>query len=168
MDVHSLRTTFNSLLAAAGVPLTTRRILMQHAAAGITDEHYTDRTLIDLRGALDLLPALPLDGESPASERYAATGTDDGQPLEAIGNSVCCAVYSAPGRSDVSRASADTSVAIGEKSSPAVSGATGKPCELVATAGLSRPTGIEPATFGSTVRCSSQLSYGPIPRSRAT
>ncbi len=27
--------------------------------------------------------------------------------------------------------------------------------------GKTRPTGIEPATFGSTVRCSNQLSYGP-------
>jgi hypothetical protein len=33
LDVHCLRTTFNSLLAAARVPLTTRRILMRHAGA---------------------------------------------------------------------------------------------------------------------------------------
>ena len=34
---------------------------MSHAAEGVTDEHDADTKLIDLRGALDLLPALPLD-----------------------------------------------------------------------------------------------------------
>ncbi len=74
-DMHAFRTTFNSLLAAAGVPLTTRRILMRHAAEGITDEHYADAKLIDLRGALDRLPALPLDGGQAGAEREAANGT---------------------------------------------------------------------------------------------
>jgi len=75
-DLHSFRTTFNSLLAAAGVPLTTRRILMRHAAQGVTDEHYADAKLIDLRGALDRLPLLPLDGK-PERQAQNATGTDD-------------------------------------------------------------------------------------------
>jgi len=75
-DVHAFRTAFNSLLAAAGVPLTTRRILMRHAAAGVTDGHYSDTKLIDLRGALDRLPALLLDGK-PERQAQSATGTDD-------------------------------------------------------------------------------------------
>jgi len=75
-DMHAFRTTFNSLLAAAGVPLTTRRILMRHAAEGVTDEHYADAKLIDLRGALDQLPALPLEG-TPERQAQSATGTDD-------------------------------------------------------------------------------------------
>ena len=74
-DMHAFRTTFNSLLAAAGVPLTTRRILMRHAAESVTDEHYADAKLIDLRGALDRLPTLPLDGK-PERQVQAATGTD--------------------------------------------------------------------------------------------
>ena len=75
-DMHAFRTTFNSLLAAAGVPLTTRRILMRHAAGSVTDEHYADAKLIDLRGALERLPALPLDGK-PERQAQSATGTDD-------------------------------------------------------------------------------------------
>jgi integrase len=74
-DIHAFRTTFNSLLAAASIPLTTRRILMRHAAEGVTDEHYADVKLIDLRGALDQLPALPLDGQLEP-QAQSATGTD--------------------------------------------------------------------------------------------
>jgi integrase len=99
-DMHAFRTTFNSLLAAAGVPLTTRRILMRHAAKGITDEHYTDAKLIDLRGALDLLPRLPLDAGRPEAERQAATGTDGAAP-------VYPSVYSTADKSSASRATAD-------------------------------------------------------------
>ena len=75
-DVHAFRTTFNSLLAGAGVPLTTRRILMRHAAEGVTDEHYADAKLIDLRGALAQLPALPLTTDAQA-EQQAEDGTYD-------------------------------------------------------------------------------------------
>jgi hypothetical protein len=79
-DMHAFRGTFNTWLAAAGVPLTTRRLLMRHAAEGVTDGHYADAKLIDLRGALELLPLLPLTGE-PGGERSAATGTDDAAPV---------------------------------------------------------------------------------------
>jgi len=74
-DVHAFRMTFNSLLAAAGVPLTTRRILMRHAPQGVTDEHYADTKLIDLRAALHKLPDLPLDDGREGEDRQA-TGTD--------------------------------------------------------------------------------------------
>jgi len=41
------------------VPLTTRRILMRHAAAGVTDEHYSDARLIGFCvGRSNKLPAL--------------------------------------------------------------------------------------------------------------
>jgi integrase len=74
-DVHGFRHTFNSLLAAAGVPLRTRQVLMRHRSGTLTDDVYSDRQLLDLRGALDKLPALPLD-DRPDAERLSATGTD--------------------------------------------------------------------------------------------
>jgi len=89
-DMHAFRTTFNSLLAAAGVPLTTRRILMRHAAESVTDEHYADATLIDLRGALDRLPPLPVDG-TPERQAQAATGTGDRTAGRMFG--FCLAAY---------------------------------------------------------------------------
>ncbi len=39
-------------------------------------EHYADVTLIDVRGALDWLPALPLNPSRHSADRLAATGTD--------------------------------------------------------------------------------------------
>ena len=75
-DGHGFRTTFNSLLAPVGVPLTMHRILMRHAAESVTDENYADAKLIDLYAALANLPKLPLDGTNdPTSNR--PTGTSD-------------------------------------------------------------------------------------------
>ena len=47
----------------------------------MTDEHHTAPRLIDLRGALDKLPALPLPEPSAGAERLAAMGTDQGAPV---------------------------------------------------------------------------------------
>ena len=74
-DVHGFRHTFNSLLAAADVPQRTRQVLMRHASSGtLTDDIYSDPKVLDLRGALDKLPALPLQ-PTPNAERMRATGT---------------------------------------------------------------------------------------------
>ncbi len=154
-DVHCLRTTFNSLLAAAGVPLTTRRILMRHAAAGITDEHYTDRALIDLRGALDLLPALPLDG-CPEAERSRANGTDDTvevsraqhAPRHAPATGKTCQNGALPYKTAENRRESET----------IVSGCRDKDLQREAKTTKSHRGGLEPPTFGSVDRCSIQLS----------
>ncbi len=55
---------------------------MRHAAETVTDGHYSDPKLIDLRGALDVLPALPLDGLDPRQQW--ATGTDDALALARV------------------------------------------------------------------------------------
>ena len=46
---------------------------MRHAAESVTDERNADVKLIDLRGALDRVPALPLDGR-PERQVQIATG----------------------------------------------------------------------------------------------
>ena len=73
MDVHALRTTFGTHLSKGGVPLRTAQEAMRHSDPKLTANVYTDPKLLDVAGALDALPLLPLDG---GDERPRATGTD--------------------------------------------------------------------------------------------
>jgi integrase len=77
LDVHALRTTLSTLMNKAGVAPRTAQAAMRHSDIKLTMQTYTDPKLLDVRGALDALPALPLDGEKPCDERALATGTDD-------------------------------------------------------------------------------------------
>jgi hypothetical protein len=60
LDVHALRTTFGTLLSANGVAPRTAQQAMRHSDIKLTMGVYTDRKLLDVAGALDALPALPL------------------------------------------------------------------------------------------------------------
>jgi integrase len=78
LDVHALRTTFGTLLSAGGVAPRTAQAAMRHSDIRLTMGVYTDPKLLDVRGALDVLPALPLDGEHRTMPNVAkATGTSD-------------------------------------------------------------------------------------------
>jgi hypothetical protein len=77
LDVHALRTTFGTLLSRGGVPLRTAQAAMRHADPSLTANVYTDPKLLDVAGALDALPTLPLGtGQNPAPEQARATGTE--------------------------------------------------------------------------------------------
>ena len=132
-DIHAFRTTFNSLLAAAGVPLTTRRILMRHAAETVTDEHYVDAKLIDLRGAPDKLPLLPLHGGRPDAEPQAATGTDGKSDTDAR-FMVCRAVCSAHDKPSTSGTIVDSSQRNAELGAPSASDAVAERSESLSIA----------------------------------
>jgi integrase len=58
VDLHALRTTFGTHLAAAGVPLTTAQKLMRHSDPKLTANIYTDPHLLDMAGAVASLPAV--------------------------------------------------------------------------------------------------------------
>ena len=81
LDVHSLRTTFGTLLSRGGVPLRTAQEAMRHSDPSLTANVYTDPKLLDVAGAMDALPELPLGGApgTPESDRARATGTDGGR-----------------------------------------------------------------------------------------
>ena len=50
---------------------------MRHSDPSLTAHVYTDPKLLDVRGALDALPALPLNGGPDGGRNMAAsTGTD--------------------------------------------------------------------------------------------
>jgi hypothetical protein len=56
LDIHSLRGTFASMLAAAGVPLATAQVLMRHSTPALTARHYVDPAMLDTAGAVERLP----------------------------------------------------------------------------------------------------------------
>ena len=78
LDVHALRTTFGTLLSKGGVSLRTAQAAMRHSDPSLTANVYTDPRLLDVHGALDALPNLPLE---PAPDKQqskvpaVATGT---------------------------------------------------------------------------------------------
>src|SRR5262249_19627910 len=86
LDVHALRHTFGTLLSKGGVAPRTAQAAMRHRKIDLTMSVYTDPKLLDVRGALDALPALSLDGGANAREALRATGTDDPQrnPVQAL------------------------------------------------------------------------------------
>ncbi len=78
LDVHALRTTFGTLLSAGGVAPRTAQAAMRHSDIRLTMQTYTDPKLLDVRGALDALPMLPLsNGQTNITESLMATGTCD-------------------------------------------------------------------------------------------
>ena len=78
VDVHALRHTFGTLLSKGGVAPRTAQAAMRHSTIDLTMNVYTDPRLLDVVGAMDALPSLPL-GAGPQTEAAAlsATGTDD-------------------------------------------------------------------------------------------
>jgi len=77
VDVHAMRHTFGTLLSKGGVAPRTAQAAMRHSTIGLTMNTYTDPKLLDMAGALDALPALPLDGMPADRQEQRATGTDD-------------------------------------------------------------------------------------------
>jgi integrase len=76
LDVHALRHTFGTLLSKGGVAPRTAQAAMRHSDIKLTMGVYTDPKLLDVRGALNALPLLPLQGGQAQREAMRATGTD--------------------------------------------------------------------------------------------
>jgi len=78
VDVHALRHTFGTLLSKGGVFPRTAQAAMRHSSIDLTMNTYTDPKLLDVAGAVEALPNLPLgDGSQPGENVLSATGTDD-------------------------------------------------------------------------------------------
>ena len=60
VDIHALRHTFGTLLSKGGVAPRTAQAAMRHSDINLTMGTYTDPKLLDVAGAMDALPALPL------------------------------------------------------------------------------------------------------------
>lgn len=63
LDVHALRTSFITLLSKGGVAPRTAQAAARHSDVKLTMGAYTDEKLLDVQGALEALPAMPLNSE---------------------------------------------------------------------------------------------------------
>ncbi len=89
VDFHSLRGTFASRLARAGVPSLIARDLMRHASVQTTEKHYVRLQVMDLAGAVQ-----SIQGHSE-SHSAAATGTN-GRPDPLVAAAASCGPVSRP------------------------------------------------------------------------
>ena len=62
-----MRHTFGTLLSKGGVTPRTAQAAMRHSEIDLTMNVYTDPKLLDVAGAVESLPALPL-GAGPQTE----------------------------------------------------------------------------------------------------
>ena len=79
MDIHSLRVTFNTWLANAGVHPRIAQELMRHEDIDITMNVYTDAGLFDLSAAVEALPPLhhPLHRTGGSEVQRKSTDVND-------------------------------------------------------------------------------------------
>jgi integrase len=73
-DFHSLRKTFGTNLARAGVPSRTAMALMRHSDRRLTDKIYTDENLLGTWSAFDALPSYTETPSQGASQKLVAVG----------------------------------------------------------------------------------------------
>jgi integrase len=78
LDVHGLRHSFVTWLAAAGVSPRTAQAAARHGSIDLTMNVYTDARLLDVHAALDALPTVP-----PADAAISDTARGSIPPLRA-------------------------------------------------------------------------------------
>ncbi len=163
LDVHALRHTFGTHLSMAGVSLRTAQAAMRHSTPTLTANIYTDPRLLDVHGAVEALPMLSLTmtrQEAPEVMRATGTtGTLDSQlvPVLVPTSGKPCLLMAYTGTHATQSECDDQAGVIVAKHYPANENASKEASSFEAFEGWL--TGLEPATPGSTIRCSNQLSY---------
>jgi len=76
-DFHALRHTYISRVVRSGASAKAAQTLARHSTVQLTVGRYAHANLYDLTAAVEALP--PLCGDTPKSEKLAATGTDGRQ-----------------------------------------------------------------------------------------
>jgi len=146
VDVHALRHTFATHLSKGGVPLRTAQAAMRHSDPKLTAVVYTDPALLDVRGALDALPRLPL--ERPEEEKKAVPASKGLPPVLAPAIGPPCQRVALSGSSAV----ADACFAVNGDGPTRIriSPNNDRPLQAVSPHGkkkrMERDTGFEPAT----------------------
>jgi hypothetical protein len=149
IDIHSLRATYASMLAAAGVPLATAQVLMRHSTPALTAKHYVDPQMLDTAGAVERLPGFSTgQRERQAAAEGALKGALRGAPDSGKRGQIAS---TSDNRAE--KYPSDT-----EKHVDFTMANKNRRCQQVAPAGnaekLVNGPGIEPGTCGLKVRCS--------------
>jgi len=139
VQFHSLRVTFGTWMAQAGVAPRVHMELMRHTDMRLTMTYYTDPRLLDTAGAIADMPDLGTASESESSRAVALkTGTDD----MAITN----------GGDDFIALNRDSECP--EGSTRGHLGELGQPKTPIKQGFLMRELGLEPRTYALKGRCS--------------
>jgi integrase len=170
LDFHAMRTTCASWLDHAGVASSVAKRVTGHRNEKTLERHYQRSNFDQARRAVNSMPDLsgpPVVGDyraglddpvQPESESVglAPTGTDGGEAAQKLApmlapdiDFTCLSVSFADSTDDAKNGDGDAPKSLKMSS-------LGDECRHLTQA---RVTGIEPATSGSTVRCSNQLSY---------
>ena len=145
VDVHALRHTFGTHLSKGGVAPRTAQAAMRHGTLELTMSTYTDPKLLDVVGALDALPDLPLDDDRQ-SARAKANGTDDCKsvPMLVPNSGNRCTPWAFGGKIGETLRATGTDVSV----------APGCSSDEMASEDKLRVQGLEPWTHGLKGRCS--------------
>lgn len=120
--------------------MRTAQAAMRHTDPALTMNIYTDPQLLDVAGAMNALPSLPLDGDD--RQRAKATGTHDGAESFLVPN-----LGPTPGNQGTQTATADTAGRIDGNGQTAVSGVNDGLTQSLSTTGKMEQRGLEPLTF---------------------
>ncbi len=171
-DFHALRHQTGTLLAAGGVHPKVAQSIMRHSDINMTLSRYTHTLTGQEAKAVEAMPDLSL----PSTKREIATGTD-GRRANALENEAKPLTPKwTPKLTPTAYSECNQSAAIGnlptgqtEKApihNPLQGGMLDTKKKALSAVDTdkapTRPMRLELTTFGSTVRCSNQLSYGPI------
>ena len=151
-DFHALRHSYITMVGKSGVSPKEHQDLARHSTYSMT-ARYTHSRAYDLAAAVQSLP-IPTDSPNRTFGALAATGTDGKYLGPNLGLKTACL-------RDKLRQTETIDARRSAKKNPgdhAVSALIRGIDEGITKA---RATGLEPATTGSTVRYSNQLSYAP-------
>ena len=138
VDVHAMRHTFGTHLSKGGVSPRTAQAAMRHSTLEMTMNTYTDPRLLDVAGAMDALPMLPLDG-GPIRDSEKATGTD--------ARTLVPMLVPDAGQPSTSGSSGDIRVEKGNSPRMPVNGHVVNGSDVKSTVDTKRAKGLEPSTF---------------------